>query len=119
MKPLDIALVCWLVACAVASLLQLAAPGRLSAKSVWGAASAWQRENALWNLALCVGIAYVLISRDEAGKVLVAKILAVLSIFLGLNHLAATRTRRALTHVVATVANGFGLALIVWGLLSR
>jgi hypothetical protein len=118
MKPLEIALVCWLIACAIAGLLQIAAPRRIAAGSVWGIAVGWQREIALWNFALCVGIFYALVSHDEVCKIFAGRIIAVLSILLGINHLAAVFTRPAVTHAMGIVANGLGFALIIWGLLS-
>jgi hypothetical protein len=118
MTPLDIALACWLAACVIAGLLQLAAPGGLASRSAWGNAPGWQREIALWNFALCVGIVYARASHDALGKLLLGRIIAILSLFLGLNHLAAARHRPTLTHTVGAAANGLGLALMVWALLA-
>ncbi len=118
MKPLDIALACWLVACLIAALLQLAAPARIASKSAWGNAPGWQREIALWNFALCVGIVYALASHDALGKLLMGRIITILSLLFGLNHLAAARRVPALTHTVGVAANGLGLALMVWALLA-
>ena len=118
MKPLEIALVCWLIGCATASLLQFAAPRRVAARSVWGIAPGWQREVAAWNFALCLAIVYALVSREESCKILVGQTIAGLSALLGVNHLAALRLEPTLMHTAGILANGLGLALIVWGLLS-
>lgn len=118
MTPLEIALACWLIACAIAGLLQIAAPRRIAEGSLWGTAMGWQREIALWNFALSVGIFYALVSHDQACKIFVGRIIAVLSVLLGINHLAATLSRPAVTHAMGIVANGLGFGLIMWGLLS-
>ncbi len=118
MTPLGIALVCWLVACAGASLLHLLTPRRIASHSAWGSAPGWQREVAAWNAALCVAIIYALISRDEACRILLGLTMAALSVLLGANHLAATRLGPSRTHTIGIVANGVGLALLTWGLLS-
>jgi len=117
MRPLEFALVCWLIACLIAGLLQIAAPRRIGASSSWGIAVGWQREIALWNFALCVGIFYALLSRDEVCKLFVGRIIVVLSVLLGINHLASALSARAPTHTMGIIANGLGFALIVWGLL--
>jgi hypothetical protein len=108
-----------LAACVVAGLLQIVAARRIGSRSAWGMAAGWQREIALWNFALCVGILYALLSHDENCKIFVARIIAVLSVLLAVNHLAAVRSHPAPTHVMGLVANGVGFALIAWGLLSR
>lgn len=118
MIPLDLALACWLAGCVIAGLLQLAAPGRIASRSAWGHARGWQREIACWNFALCVGIVYALTSHDAPGKLLLGRIIVILSLFLGLNHLAAARHRPALSHTVGIAANGLGFALMVWALLA-
>jgi len=119
MTPLEIALVCWLIACGVAGLLQVLAAHGVGERSAWGVAVGWQREIALWNFALCVGISYALLSRDEACKTLIARIVAILSVVLGVNHVLAWRSSPATTHKLGMVANAAGFALILWGLLFR
>ena len=63
MTPLELALVCWLVACVIAGTLQLVAPRFVARHSAWSVVPGWQREIALWNFALCVGIFYGLYTR--------------------------------------------------------
>jgi len=117
MRPLEIALGCWLIGSGFACIVQLLLPGRVAAGSAWGLAVGWQREVAAWNFALCVAILRVLFLRDEACQILLGHIIIALAVALGANHMAAARQCPTYTHTVGILANCAGILLVVWGLL--
>jgi len=117
MRPLEIALWCWLVGSGVACVAQLILPSRVAGGSDWGLAAGWQREVAAWNFALCVAILRVLFLRDEACQILLGQAIVVLAAALGANHVAAARRCPRFTHTVGILANGVGILLVVLGLV--
>lgn len=117
MRPLEVALGCWLIGSGIACVAQLVLPSRVAAGSDWGLAVGWQREVAAWNFALCVAILRVLFLRDEASQILLGQIIVVLAALLGANHVVAARRCPRFTHTVGILANSVGILLVVWGLL--
>jgi len=117
MRPLEIALWCWLIGLGTACILQFAMPRRVATGSVWGSATGWQREVAAWNLGLCIAIIQALVLRDETCQVLLGQTIVVLAVALGANHAVAARHRLKFTHTVGILSNIVGIALIGWGLL--
>lgn len=72
---------------ALSCLGLLIIPAQLGALSSWGAAG-WQREIALWNLAMYILIARTLRRRDPAAERLLAAALVVLNLLVAANHFA-------------------------------
>lgn len=77
-----------LLACSGALLWQFCFP-LLATYSAWGMATGWQREIALWNLALITAILYAFIRGKTNWMKLLTFQSNILCWFLGLNHLYA------------------------------
>lgn len=101
-------LVTWCAASFGAFAWHLLCPGLAERWSAWGVAPGWQRELALWNAALDVGIVSTLASNRRGRARALGRLLVLLSLLLGLNHLhAALRSsgERAATHRLGAALN--------------
>jgi hypothetical protein len=85
----------------ISGLGQLVLPGVLGAASAWGFAPGWQREIAVWNLAMYLVVAGTLRANDAAGARTVAMTLVVLQLLAATNHAAAAIQSRAPTRSCA------------------
>src|SRR5213594_1107854 len=73
----------------ISCLGQLVLPAELGAASAWGIAPGWQREIALWDLAMYIVIVRTLRANDAVGARTVAIALVVLQLLVATNHAAA------------------------------
>lgn len=102
----------------IAVIVQAFLPRFVANATNWGRAPGWQREIAIWNVAMFVIILGALSSRDAPGTRVVAEALVVLTALLGINHLAALRQGRlAWGHWLAGTANcvaAVGGVIVLW-----
>ncbi len=80
-------LVAWLVGSCISFAIQFFYPSMVASSSIWTFSEGWQREIALWNVGLIIGIAYALKLKNRDIIKFVAKILVCISLILGSNHL--------------------------------
>lgn len=108
------------LACSGALLWQALAP-HLAAWSSWGVSPGWQREIALWNVALVVAIAFGLLCGGRAALALLVLQCTVLCLVLGLNHafaLLGSEGSERILHLLGTVevlviGAGWGMRVLV------
>jgi KinB signaling pathway activation protein len=109
----------WLLGLLTAVALQTLWPRQLSAGTSWGFAPGWQREIALWNIALAVLILALRLTQARADAVILP-VLALLSLMLGTNHLvAAIKAPDKLGHWAGVAGNFLGVILYLIYLLSH
>jgi hypothetical protein len=109
----------WLLGFVTATGLQILIPGVLASRTSWGFAPGWQREIALWNIAIIVLI-LVLRSSLPSADVTILPVLALLSLMLGTNHLIAGIKAPGKTGHWAGVAGNFlGVILYLTYLATR
>lgn len=112
-------LIFMLVACSGALFWQLFLPELAEKYSLWGYAPGWQREIALWNIALIAAICYTLTKRTPSLLRLMTLQSTILCWTLGLNHLAAFISQPSF----ATFFHGLGSVEVlliggIWGMLA-
>lgn len=112
-------LIFMLAACGGALCWQLFLPELAADYSLWGCAPGWQREIALWNVALIASICYALAKRNPALLRLMTLQATILCWALGLNHLVTfigAPSSAALIHGLGSIE----VLLIggVWGALA-
>src|SRR5437763_16966472 len=91
----------------VSGIGQLLLPGALGTASAWGVAPGWQREIALWDLAMYLLIVRTLRADDAVGGRTVAIALVVLQVLVATNHAAAAvQGGAALTGLIGAVNCG-------------
>lgn len=78
-----------LIACSGALIWQTFLPELAKRFSVWGMASGWQREIALWNVGLISSIAYTLVKKKKEFMKILTLQSTLLCWVLGANHLVA------------------------------
>ncbi len=111
-------LVFMLIACGGAFIWQFFLPDLSGQFSSWGYSIGWQREIALWNIGIIVGILAALIKNNlEFMKVMTLQS-AVLCVLLGGNHLIALIRDFSLNYVMH-IMGVFEVLLLggVWGIL--
>ncbi len=79
----------WLVGATLSFVLHIFYPDLISDLSLWNISVGWQREIALWNLGASIGIIYALIKNNSQIYKFTMGLLLVISLLLGVNHLAA------------------------------
>ncbi len=99
----------------ISFLGQLAVPARVGAVSAWGVAPGWQREIALWDLAMYIVIVRTLQSNDAAAARTVAIALVVLQFLVAANHAAAAMQSRAILNEVMGAIN---CGCVVFGIVA-
>jgi KinB signaling pathway activation protein len=103
----------------ISCLGQLGLPARLGAASDWGVAPGWQREIALWNLAMYIVIVRTLRANDALGGRTVAIALVVLQLLAATNHAAAAIQSHALLNGIMSAVNYGCVVLGVMALRPR
>jgi hypothetical protein len=98
---------------------QLVIPSALGAASAWGVASGWQREIALWNLAMYIIIARVIRANDAACGRTVAIGLVALQLLIATNHAVAAIVHRAALNAIMCLVNATCAAFGVLVLRAR
>lgn len=108
-----------LVGLGIAFVEQAFLPRFVSRHTAWGLAPGWQREIAVWNIALSVVIGGVLWSKDQTAQRVVVYGVVVLAALLGTNHLVACLSNRnAVLHRVGAFVNYFAVGAGVIVLLA-
>jgi hypothetical protein len=99
----------------ISGLGQLVLPANLGAVSAWGVAPGWQREIAIWNLAMYIAIARTLRANDPVGARTVAIALVTLQFLAATNHGAAAVQSHAELNAIMAAVN-FGC--VVFGIFA-
>lgn len=109
---LQIFLYLWLIGSIIAFILQFFFPNFTSNSSSWNY-SEWQREIALWNIAMIFAILYTLIIKTIEHLKFLTLILTMTSLILGTNHAVSLiiSQRILLTHLLGTVFNYLGVII--------
>lgn len=118
-RPLFWYLATWCAGSFGAFAWQLFFPRLAERRSVWGYAPGWQRELALWNAPLDVGIVATLL-KDRADQArALGSFLVLLASLLGLNHLHAALREAGRTASVHRLGAAVNLALGAgWGAVA-
>ncbi len=115
MRP---ALLWWLDFSITAGLAHSLAARRLAARSSWNYSPGWQREIALWNVGLTTAMLRTYLHPTEPTALTLAHSLRVLSIALGLNHVASLRNRPRSVHIGGVFGNALAVGLLTRALRS-
>ena len=99
----------------ISCLGQLGLPAQLGAASAWGVAPGWQREIALWDLAMYVVIARTLRANDAIGGRTVAIALVVLQLLVATNHATAAIQGHSMLNAILGAVN---YGCVVFGTLA-
>ncbi|HVH66397.1 MAG TPA: hypothetical protein VM716_00870 [Gemmatimonadales bacterium] len=99
----------------ISCLGQLGLPGRLGRASAWGVAPGWQREIALWDLAMWIVIVRTLRTNEAVSGRTVAIALVVLQLLAATNHAAAAIIGHAPLNAIMAAVN---YACGVFGILA-
>ena len=107
-------LLIWLAGAIIAFILHFFYPNFVSDLSFWTISIGWQKEIALWNLAMILIIVTVLIKKDYKISRFVVLILALISLLLGINHLfeLIINNKIVIINLLGAVLN---LIMTVWG----
>ncbi|MBI6546298.1 MAG: hypothetical protein HY692_05855 [Cyanobacteria bacterium NC_groundwater_1444_Ag_S-0.65um_54_12] len=103
----------WTIGFLVSFVIQTIFQGAFADSTAWGRNNGWQNEIAFWNLGVSVLLLCLLRVKDAPEKSLPG--LAVLSLFLGVNHLIAAMSTSApghLGHLFGFVANAIAVVLV-------
>ena len=119
-------LIFMLIACSGAFIWQFFLPNFAGNYSSWGNSIGWQREIALWNIAIITVIIYALIKRnDEYMKILTIQC-TVLCLLLGANHLVSWlfgNSSNNVIHVLGVfevlIMGGIGGLVLLWKTKNR
>jgi hypothetical protein len=101
----------WLAGFFVAVVLQTFFQKQLSSSVTWGNAPGWQREIAIWNIAIVTLILCLRHLQPAPDETIVAA-LALLSLLLGANHLAAAVRAPSMIGHWAGLAGNFTAVLL-------
>lgn len=112
-------LVGWLAFSVSACLVQGLAPRAAARRSTWQHSAGWQREIALWNVGLSSALVRTILEPEEPAAITLAHSLRVLSVVLGLNHVAALRGRPRFVHLGGAGGNALAAAALSRALRSQ
>jgi hypothetical protein len=102
----------WLWFSLNALLVQAFASRAAARRSTWRHSAGWQREIALWNVGLSSALVRTLVKPNEPAAITLAHSLRILSVALGLNHVAALRGRPRFVHVGGAAGNALAVTLL-------
>jgi hypothetical protein len=105
-------LVGWLAFSVSAGVVQGFAPRWAAGRSTWRYSAGWQREIALWNVGLSSALVRTLLEPEEPATVTLGHSLRVLSVVLGLNHVAALGQKPRFVHLGGAAGNGLAVAFL-------
>ena len=107
-------LLIWLAGAIITFILHFFYPNFVSDLSFWTISIGWQKEIALWNLAMILIIVFVLIKRDYNIFRFVVLILSLISLLMGINHLfeLIINNKIVIINLLGAVLN---LIMAVWG----
>jgi hypothetical protein len=102
----------WLWFSVSAGLVQGFAPRWAAGRSTWNHSPGWQREIALWNVGLSSALVRTIVEPEEPAAITLAHSLRVLSVVLGLNHVAALRSKPRFVHLGGAGGNALAVAFL-------
>jgi hypothetical protein len=106
----------WLAFSVSAGLAQGFAPELSASHSTWRHSAGWQREIALWNVGLSTALLRTIREPGEPAAITLAHGLRVLSVVLGLNHVAALGSKPRFVHLGGASGNALAVAALTWAL---
>lgn len=105
-KPKMAYLTLWGLGALSAFALQFFFPTMIAEGTIWGLATGWQREIALWNLGIIFVIAITVFKKEYAMIFMMTLFVTLLSLLFGINHLVALlASSQNWVHWLAFVAN--------------
>jgi len=108
----------WLWFSLSAFVVQAFASRLAARRSTWRHSAGWQREIALWNVGVSSALVRTLLRPSEPAAITLAHSLRILSVALGLNHVAALRGRPRFVHVGGAAGNALAAGLLTRALRS-
>ena len=114
-RMMKIFLFIWLIGAIFSFILHLFFPALISNLSFWDSSVGWQREIALWNLAIAISIIYGLIKNNTQVCRFLAMILILLSLLLGTNHIFELLINKKIM-TVNLLGSMLNYIMMVWGI---
>jgi hypothetical protein len=109
-------LIGWLAFSVSAGIVQGFVPRFAAGRSTWRYSAGWQREIALWNVGLSTALVRTIREPEEPAAITLAHSLRVLSVVLGLNHVAALGSKPRFVHLGGASGNALAVASLSWAL---